>query len=304
MKTKQSSAVVEPTTKIQKPVDFSNKVLYVGIDVHKTRWQVAVFLDGVILSNVSIGASSDILIQYLRKHYGDASFHCVYECGAWGFNLCRQLWAAGMECIVVNPADIPGTDKERLSKTDPIDARKIARHLASGLLDGVHVPSEKSQKQRSIIRFRKKLWGDLVRAKNRLKSELKFQGIEVPVKYDNPHWSHNFMQWIDQQANKDADLRDTLLLMLEEVQALRLLLLKTERKLRELMWSEDYKQKSELLRTIPGVGPLTAMLFLLEVGDVSRFTSFDALNRFVGLCPDSDSSGENDRHTGITIAKT
>lgn len=227
-------------------------------------------------------------------------FFTVYECSPWGFTLCRQLWAAGIECIVVNPADIPGTDKERLSKTDPVDARKMARHLASGLLEGVHVPSEKSQKQRSIIRFRKKLWGDLVRAKNRLKSELKFQGIEVPVKYDNPHWSNNFMQWIEQQANKDEDLRDTVLLMLEEVRSLRLLLLKTERKLRELMWSQDYKQKSELLRTIPGVGPLTAMLFLLEVGDVNRFKSFDALNRFVGLCPDSNYSGGSDRHTGIT----
>jgi transposase len=70
------------------------------------------------------------------------------------------------------------------------------------------------------------------------------------------------------------------------------------------MWSEAYKQKSELLRTIPGVGPLTAMLFLLEVGEETRFTSFDALKRFVGLCPDSDSSGDTARHTGITSEGT
>ena len=299
MKTQQSSAVVEPIAKLQR-IDFTNKDLYVGIDVHKLKWQVAIFFEGIVLSNVSMGASADALIIYLRKHYGNANFHCVYECGAWGFTLCRKLWAAGVNCIVVNPGDIPGTDKERKSKTDPIDARKMARHLAAGLLVGVYVPSEKSQKQRSIIRFRKKLWGDLVRAKNRLKSELKFQGIEVPVKYDNPHWSKNFMLWIEQQANKDEDLRETVLLMLDEVKALRLLLLKTERKLRELMWSEDYKHQSELLRTIPGVGPLTAMLFLLEVGDVKRFKTFDALNRFVGFCPDSNSSGETEKHTGIS----
>lgn len=300
MITKQSSAVVEPPNKVVNTLDFANRQLYIGIDVHKKRWQVAVCLDGVMLSNVSIAASADMLIAYLRKHYGNASFHCVYECGCFGFTLCRQLWAAGMECIVVNPNDIPGTDKERRSKTDPVDARKMARHHAAGLLQGVHVPSEKSQKQRSIIRFRKRLWGDLVRAKNRLKSELSFQGIEIPARFDNPHWSHNFMNWISAQAHADDDLKDTLLLMLEEVQALRLLLLKTERKLRELMWSNDYKHNSELLRTIPGVGPLTSMLFLLEVGDVRRFKTFDALNRFVGLCPDSDSSGDTQRHTGIS----
>lgn len=300
MKTKQSSAVAEPASKLVNVIDFTNRQLYVGIDVHKIRWQVAVFLEGIILSNVSIAASAEALIAYLRKHYGHALFSCVYECGPFGFTLCRQLWAAGMECIVVNPNDIPGTDKERRSKTDPIDARKMARHHAAGLLQGVHVPTEKLQKQRSIIRFRKKLWGDLVRAKNRLKSELKFHGIEVPSKFDNPHWSHNFLNWISAQAHADEDLKDTLLLMLEEVQALRLLLLKTERKLRELMWTREYKHNSELLRTIPGVGPLTAMLFLLEVGDVARFKTFDALNRFVGLCPDSDSSGETERHTGIS----
>ena len=76
----------------------------------------------------------------------------------------------------------------------------------------------------------KKLWGDLIRAKNRLKSDLKFQCIEVPAKYDNLHWSHNFMKWIEQQADKDPDLRDTLLLKLEDVQALRLATTKNREK--------------------------------------------------------------------------
>jgi transposase len=305
MKTKQHTSAHERNLvqKVQNRSDFTNRKLYVGIDVHKMRWQVAVYYEGLILGNVSIEGSSEALIVHLRKHYGDALFSCVYESGPFGFTLCRSLWAAGMECMVVNPADIPGTDKDRRSKTDQVDARKLAMHLAAGLLHPIHVPSEKLQKQRSLIRFRKKLWGDLCRAKNRLKSELRFQGIVIPLKYDNPHWSHNFLHWIEEQALRDEDLRDTLLLMLEEVKLLRVLLLKTERKLRELMWSEDYKDKSELLRSIPGIGPLTSMLFLMEVGDVRRFKSFDALNRFIGFCPDSHSSGESQRHTGISLRK-
>ena len=302
MKTKQHTSAQgwNPTNKVQNVTDFSGRLLYVGIDVHKLRWQVAVYYDGLILSNCSIEGSSDALIVHLRKRYGDARFTCVYESGPFGFTLCRSLWAAGMECMVVNPADIPDTHKERKSKTDKVDARKLATHLAAGLLHPVHVPTEKLQKQRSLIRFRKKLWGDLSRAKNRLKSELLFQGIVIPSEYDNPHWSHNFLHWIEQQAMKDEDLQVTLLLMLEEIKLLRVLLLKTERKLRELMWSKEYKEKSELLRSIPGIGPLTAMLFLMEVGDVRRFKTFDSLNRFIGFCPDSHSSGENERHSGIS----
>jgi transposase len=305
MKTKQQSSAQtgNPDIKVQNLVDFTGRKLYIGIDVHKARRQVAVYYEGLILSNTSIEASPGALITHLLKRYGEAHFNCVYESGPFGFALCRSLWSAGMDCMVVNPADIPNTNKESRSKSDPVDARKLALHLAAGLLHPIHVPTEKLQKQRSLIRFRKKLWGDLCRAKNRLKSELMFQGFVISKQYDNKHWSHNFLEWIEQQAVEEQDLRDTLLLMLEEVKLLRVLLLKTERKLREMMWSKDFKQKSELLRSIPGVGPLTAMLFLLEVGDVHRFKSFDALNRFVGFCPDSHSSGESQRHTGLSLRK-
>lgn len=287
--------------KVQNIANFTNRDLYVGIDVHKARWQVAIYYEGLVLSNTSIEAGSEALVTHLHRRYGEAHFHCVYESGPFGFGLCRLLWAAGMDCIVVNPADIPCADRDRRGKTDPVDARKLAMHLAAGLLRPIHVPSEKMQKQRSLIRFRKRLWGDLVRCKNRLKGELAFQGIIIPKQYDNPHWSHNFLHWIEEVAKGDEDLGCTLMLMLEEVKALRVLLLKTERRLRELMWSEEFKTKSALLRSIPGVGPLTAMLFLLEVGEVERFKSFDQLNRFVGFCPDSHSSGESVRQTGLSL---
>jgi transposase len=132
-------------------------------------------------------STKEAVHRHLRSRYGEARFHCVYEAGSFGFALCRSLWTAGLECMVVNPADIPDTDKERRSKTDVVDARKLAMHLHAGLLHSIHVPSEKTQKQRSLIRFRKKLWGDLSRAKNRLKSELRFQGIVIPPQFDNPH---------------------------------------------------------------------------------------------------------------------
>src|SRR5438045_1823795 len=120
MKTKQHTSAQErhPIQKVQRTTDFTNRTLHVGIDVHKVRWQVAAYYEGLILSNTSIEGTSSALITHLRKRYGEAQFHCVYESGPSSFTLCRSLWAAGMECIVVNPADVPGTDKERRSKTD------------------------------------------------------------------------------------------------------------------------------------------------------------------------------------------
>jgi len=52
--------------------------------------------------------------------------------------------------------------------------------------------------------------------------------------------------------------------------------------------------------SVLGIGPHTALLFLLEAGDMRRFKGVDALNDFVGLCPDTNSSGEKERDSGIT----
>ena len=94
-----SSGHSAPDSKSMQLMDYSDRKLFIGIDVHKTRWQVAVLCDGIILSNTCIDASGDELIAFLHKHYPGASFRCVYECGAWGFTLCRQLCPAYNQSI-------------------------------------------------------------------------------------------------------------------------------------------------------------------------------------------------------------
>src|SRR5206468_4591345 len=90
------------------------------------------------------------------------------------------------------------------------------------------------QKERILIRYRARLMRDLNSSKNRIKSLLKYQGIEVPVLYAKNNWSRNFLIWIEEQASKDELLAATLLLMLDQMKLLRQLLLKTEKKLQEL----------------------------------------------------------------------
>jgi transposase len=79
--------------------------------------------------------------------------------------------------------------------------------------------------------------------------------------------------------------------------------LRIEKKLREMMNSEKYNSRSKLLVSVPGVGAVVSALFLLEIGDIRRFPSFDQLNDFVGFCPDTDSSGDSERDTGITARR-
>lgn len=298
----QSSATTETRDKGRNIIDFSGKTIHVGIDVHQKDYQVAKVYDGICLGNHRMTGGAEEVLKHLHRHYPGAKFKCVYESCAWGFNLQRKLTAAGIECIVVNAADVSTSDKERKRKTDKVDALKLARSYAAGEIKGIHVPDETIQKERDLIRYRAKLVGDINRSKNRLKSLLKYEGIEIPEQYAKNNWSRNFINWVEEQAAKDMLLRDNLLLMTEQVKLLRQLLLKTEKVLRGLQKGK-YEKESKLVMSVPGIGPITAMLFLLEAGDIKRFKGFDALNDFIGFCPDTYSSGDTARNTGITARR-
>jgi transposase len=299
----QTSAATETRFKGKNIIDFTGKTLYVGIDIHQKDWQVATVHEDICLGSHRMPADSKKLIGHLQSRYPGAALKCVYESSAWGFNLQRQLSAANIDCIVVNAADVSTNDKERRRKTDKVDALKLARKHASHDLKAIHVPNEDDQKQRNLIRYRKRIVGDLNRSKNRLKSLLKYQGIDIPEKFGKACWSNKFMSWIEEEAKKDLLLQDVLLLMLEQIRHLRQLKLRIEKKLREMMNSEKYNSQSKLLVSVPGVGTIISALFLLEIGDIRRFPSFDQLNDFVGFCPDTDSSGDIERDTGITTRR-
>jgi Transposase and inactivated derivatives len=300
---KQTSATTETQIKGRKIIDYSGKTIYVGIDMHQKDWQVAKRLDGMTVGNHRMTGKSGELIGHLNRHYPGASFKCVYEACAWGFNLQRALRSAGMECIITHAADVPLTNKERASKTDKVDARRLAEHLENGSLKPIYVPDEKLQKHRSLSRLRKQFVKKLTRARNQLKSALKFHGIDIPEKFGKCCWSYNFMNWIEYQAMSDELLKDTLLFSLEEVKFLRQTLLQIERKLREMMHKENYSVQNKLAISVPGIGPITASQFLLEIGDIRRFENFDRLNSYIGLCPGSHDSGETQKSTGITARR-
>lgn len=284
--------------------------LFVGIDVHKYKWSVTVLSNHVYHATFSQDASPSTLRLYLDKHFPEAMVQCAYEAGKFGYWIQRELERYGYACIVINPADIPTTSQEKLNKTDPIDSRKIANTLRAGLLKSIHVPSIDVEGDRQLFRYRKRLWSDLVRIKNRIKDKLLFSGIGIPAKYDNPNWSYEFIAWLKCVEFKSKSARLTLDLLLEQYEITKKHLMKVSCEVRKLQRKSCYKQDAKLLRAIPGIGPLTTVQLLTEIEDVNRFSSFKHFNSYVGLKPTSHSSGENDwkghltnrRHNGLRSA--
>jgi transposase len=138
------------------------------------------------------------------------------------------------------------------------------------------------------------------RCKNQIKSILQFYGIHIPEELADSHWSKRFIAWLEAIRMERASGNFALKVHLEELTNMRKIIADLTRSIRSLANSEEYRQNVRLLKTVPGISTLTAMILLTELYEISRFKNLDKLCSYVGLIPDTDTSGETDRKTGIT----
>lgn len=273
-------------------LDFSGKTIHVGIDTHLKSWKVAIALENSIQKVFSQEAQPKLLANHLRKHYPNGEYLCVYEAGFCGFWIQESLEGFGIRCKIVNAADVPTTDKEKRQKTDRRDCRKLARCLRNGELEFINVPSKQLQYDRSVVRTRYKIQRDLNRSKHRIASHLHFYGIEEP-KTGKRSWTKRYINWLEQIQQERGDI--ALGLLLGELKRLRELNLEALEQVRRLSKADGYAQDVQLLMGVPGIGLLTSMRLLVEIGDVKRFKKLDNLCGMVGLVPNTDSSGDSER---------
>lgn len=285
-----------PTTERR---DFTGKTLFIGIDVHKKSWTVTILTEHVEHKTFNMPPDSEGLVAYVRKHFPGASVICVYEAGFSGFWLFRKLRAAGWECLVAHPADVPTTDKEHRTKSDRIDSRKLAQSLRARQLRGVWVPTPVQQQKRSLSRYRHVLMRDLRRYKNRIKSFLMYYGIEIPAQYEKANWTWKFIEWLEALKFEHAAGKLSLQSLIKGYRFHYEQILTMAREARALFRKEE-KQMYYLLQTIPGVGPLTAIALIAEIADIGRFSNTRKLASMVGLTPHTEGSGERDRVRGMT----
>jgi transposase len=284
---------------------FHGQSIYVGIDVHLKSWKVTVMAGEIHYKTFSSPPESERLVNYLKTNFPGGDYYSAYEAGFSGFWLHRELTKLGIKSIIVNPSDIPTTDKERKQKEDKRDSRKIAKTLQAGQLKSIFIPSEKTQQDRLLLRTRETIVRDLRRNKNRIKSFLYFQGVGFPERFNSTssHWSKQFIQWLTSITFEHNTARSGLNALLEMANHQRTLLLKVTRQIRELSKAQEYDQNIELLLSVPGIGIITAMKLLTELGSIERFQDFDHLCSYIGLVPSTDSSGEDQVVTGISPRK-
>ena len=110
--------------------NFTEQTIYVGLDVHKRSWNTALYLNDQYLRNVHQPPSPRALYKFLQTNYPGANYVCAYEGGKFGYWILRQLGCSGVECIVVNPADIR---RHRQLRSDLIECAWTAKRTDPAL---------------------------------------------------------------------------------------------------------------------------------------------------------------------------
>jgi transposase len=282
---------------------FKGISIYVGVDVHLKSWFVTIYVRNILYKSFSISPpSSEQLINYLKEHYPGGDFHVVYEAGFSGFGLYDDLIAAGMECIVVSPADVPMSDKDKRFKTDRHDSKNLALQLKSGSLEGVNVPDVDLREYRALLRLRSKLVKDRTRTKNYTKSNLMFFGKEIKDEEEDciKSWSKEFFRLLSEVNYTTAEGKMVMERQIKIIQFYDEQVKEIDKEIKELSNLQRFNEDVKILSSVPGISTLSAMVFLVEIGDFNRFADTHHLKSYVGLIPNEHSSGEREIKTGIT----
>ncbi|MFC2090743.1 IS110 family transposase [Bacteroidota bacterium] len=274
---------------------FVGQSFYAGIDFHKKSWKVTIMSEHLEHKIMSQDPNPEVLSNYLKRNFPGGNYYAVYEAGFSGFEACRKLNSLGVQCSLIHPADVPTSHKEKLQKTDKADSRKLARMLRGNEFESIHIPDRKLEADRALVRQRFKILKDLGRYKNRIKSMLFQFGIDIPDMFtvaQTRYWPKAYVNWLKDLSLEQTSIKNTLDNYIRIGEFLREELLFINRQVRELSQSKDYKTNYDFLVSIPGVGLMTAITFLVQIGKIDRFPTLDELCNYVGLVPSMYGSGD------------
>jgi len=285
------------------------KDIFCGIDLHDKSMLAGIAIDkGEIkyhqFDTDEGGGMLELigLLGELRSRHRGASVHASYEASGSGFRLSDVLEDHGFECWVLAPSHLPVSRKSRSEKTDQKDVKRIMSVIRSHVLAGSDLPAVwkpdiELRDDREIVRQRLRLGEEITKVKNKIHGLLKRNGLRKPEGMKN--WTRSHLRWLeDTAADCGRGLGATLQSLVRELGFYVGEEVLVDKAVLELSGRERYGSRVKALRRVKGVGVLSAMVYLTELGDLGRFRNRKALGNYLGLTPRSYESGDDDDHKG------
>src|SRR6478735_3695737 len=124
--------------------------LFIGMDIHKKSWSAHIRTDLSDHKAINMPPEAEKLADYVTTHFNGHQVALTYEAGCCGFTAARYFLNLGWQVKVVNPSDVPRSDKQFYQKTDKLDSRNLCKQLQKDQLKGIYVPTEAEEQLRSL----------------------------------------------------------------------------------------------------------------------------------------------------------
>jgi transposase len=264
--------------------------VYVGIDVHRKRSQVAVVAeDGQVQLNKNVVNGTE---PFLRLIGGlPAGTAVAFEAAfGWGW-LTELLEDYGFEQHLVHPLRCKAIASARL-KNDKVDAAILAQLLRADLLPEAWIAPPQVRQLRALLRHRASLVRLGTGLRNRIHAVAADHGYDRPASY----WTGPGRGWLA-ELDLPAASREIVTDCLAVIDGLAPVI---DRLDGELHARAKADPRVKTLRTLPGVGEFTALVMVAEIGDIARFASARKLAAWAGLTPTVRGSDRKVRHGHIS----
>jgi transposase len=243
-----------------------------------------------------------------RKACGASRVVFAYEASGAGFGLHDDIVEAGFECHVLAPNKMPRSQKQRRQRNDERDALMILEHLRGHLLAGnelhaVWIPDAATRDDREVVRARIDAAGKAAKLKSQMQNLLKRHDLRRPRGLGKG-WTDKFIAWLHMISSDGSGPLGTggrlaLQAYLRQLAAMEQEVALLDDAVEQLAATERYRaQVHALVSEHKGVGTHVAMVFLSEMGDLTRFSNRRQVGAYLGLVPTSDESGQDNDHKG------
>jgi len=245
--------------------------------------------DGTTLEAGKVSMEPKKLGEFFERWRG---CRLVIEAGTHSPWVSRLGVSSGLETVVASTRDLPQITNS-VSKSDRNDARRLAEHGCKNpeMLRPVVHRSEQAQADLATPESRDMVVAIRSRLILRVKAVVKSFGARLP-KHDADSFARCTI------AELPEALRRSLEPLVRLIASASAEIKVYDREI-ERLTRERYPQARQL-RQIPGVGPVTALTFVLKIGDVTRFTKARDVGAYLGLVPRSRSSGDSNPQLHIS----
>jgi len=274
------------------------RIAWVGNDVHQETITISVYGEEgqEAIVEKTIRNERRIVEKFYKRLAREYEVRACYEASGNGYVFYRWLKEINIKCDVIAPSLIPKKSGDRI-KTDTRDARKLGRYYRSGELTTIHIPNEKEEACRGLVRLRGQISEESRSSKQYILKFLQVRGLSYK---EGSNWTQKHRRYLKslrfEEKIEQRIFNEYLMLLEYKEESLK----KITEDIFELAHGEEYRERVEKMMQLKGVKEITAMGIITEVVDFNRFSKPRELMAYLGLIPSENSSGEDRRQGSIT----